>query len=56
MLCQGREGLRFVDRHVGEHLFRDVLANAADDHTRMVFQPQVRGKTDQFLLKFRKPR
>lgn len=33
-----------------------VLANAADDHTKMVFQPQVRGKTDQFLLKFRKPR
>lgn len=32
-----------------------ILANPADDHTKMVFDPAIRGKTDQFLLKFRKP-
>lgn len=34
----------------------DILKNAADDRTAKVFDPTVRGKTDQFLLKFRKPR
>jgi predicted methyltransferase len=33
-----------------------VLANPADDHSKMVFVPAIRGKTDQFLLKFRKPK
>jgi predicted methyltransferase len=33
-----------------------VLANPADDHTKMVFDPSIRGKTDQFLYRFRKPR
>jgi predicted methyltransferase len=33
-----------------------VLANAADDHTKGVFDPALRGKTDQFLLRFRKPK
>lgn len=32
-----------------------VLAHPADDHTKNVFDPAVRFKTDQFLLKFRKP-
>ena len=32
-----------------------AVANPADDHTRMVFDPAIRGKTDQFLLRFRKP-
>ena len=32
-----------------------VLANPADDHSKMVFDPVIRGKTDQFLLRFRKP-
>ena len=32
-----------------------LLANAADDHSKMVFDPAIRGKTDQFLLRFRKP-
>ena len=32
-----------------------ILANPADDHTKMVFDPSIRGKTDQFLLKFKKP-
>ena len=32
-----------------------ILANPADDHTKLVFDPSVRGKTDQFLYKFRKP-
>ena len=34
----------------------DLLANPADDHTKNVFDPAVRGKTDRFLYKFRKPR
>jgi predicted methyltransferase len=34
----------------------DVLANPADDHTKGVFDPALRGKTDQFTLKFRKPK
>jgi len=33
-----------------------VLANPADDHSKMVFNPAIRGKTDQFLLRFKKPR
>ena len=33
----------------------NVLANPADDHTKLVFDPSVRGHTDQFLFRFRKP-
>jgi predicted methyltransferase len=33
-----------------------AFANPADDHSKMVFDPSIRGKTDQFLLKFRKPK
>ncbi len=33
-----------------------VLANPADDHTKTVFDPAIRGHTDQFILKFRKPK
>ena len=33
----------------------DVLANDGDDHTRSVFDPEIRGKTDRFVLRFRKP-
>jgi predicted methyltransferase len=33
----------------------DVLRNAADDHRRAVFDPQVRGRTDQVVLRFRRP-
>jgi predicted methyltransferase len=32
-----------------------ILANPADDHAKTVFDPSIRGKTDQFLLRFRKP-
>lgn len=32
-----------------------VLANPADDHTRAVFDESVRGHTDRFLYRFRKP-
>jgi len=31
-----------------------VLRNAADDHTKSVFDPAIRGDTDQFALKFRR--
>ena len=34
----------------------DSLANAADARTATVFDPSIRGKTDQFILKFRKPK
>lgn len=33
-----------------------VLRNLADPHTAKVQDPSIRGKTDQFVLKFRKPR
>ena len=33
-----------------------VLANPQDDHSAKVFDSGVRGKTDQFMFKFRKPR
>lgn len=33
----------------------DLLANSEDDHTKMVFDPEIRGKTDRFLLKLTKP-
>ena len=34
----------------------NLLRNPADDHSLLVFDPNIRGKTDRFLLKFRKPR
>ncbi|HEX5459530.1 MAG TPA: hypothetical protein VFX20_06115 [Steroidobacteraceae bacterium] len=33
----------------------DVLRNPADDHTKSIFDPAIRGRTDQFVLRFRKP-
>lgn len=33
-----------------------LLADAADTHTDNVFSPAIRGKTDQFVMKFRKPK
>ncbi len=33
----------------------DVLRNAADPHTASVFDPSIRGHTDQFMMRFRKP-
>ena len=41
-------GFRFVAQS-------SVLANPADDHTRKVFDDSIRGHTDQFVFKFRKP-
>ena len=34
----------------------NLLANPADDHTKIVFDPSVRGHTDQFMFRARKPR
>jgi predicted methyltransferase len=31
-----------------------ALAHEADDHTKLVFDPVIRGKTDQFIYRFRK--
>ena len=33
-----------------------LLANPADDHTKLVFDPSIRGHTDQFVFRARKPR
>jgi predicted methyltransferase len=33
-----------------------LLANSSDARTANVFDPSIRGKTDQFILKFRKPK
>ena len=33
----------------------DLLRNPADDHTLLVFDEKIRGKTDRAVLKFRKP-
>ncbi|MDE2451704.1 MAG: class I SAM-dependent methyltransferase [Gammaproteobacteria bacterium] len=33
----------------------DVLSNPQDPHTNKVFDPSIRGHTDQFIYKFRKP-
>lgn len=34
----------------------DVLHHPQDDHTKVVFAPEIRGHTDVFVLKFRKPK
>lgn len=34
----------------------DLLRNSADTHRLRVFDPSIRGRTDQVILKFRKPR
>jgi predicted methyltransferase len=34
----------------------DILANADDPRTAKIFDPAIRGKVDQFILKFRKPK
>lgn len=33
----------------------DFLRNPADDHGKAIFNPEIRGRTDRFVLKFRKP-
>jgi len=33
----------------------NVLRNPNDPHTKVVFDPSIRGRTDQFIYKFRKP-
>jgi len=33
-----------------------ILASPGDPHTLIVFDPAIRGKTDQFIYRFRKPR
>ena len=34
----------------------DILRNPADDHSLLVFDPKIKGKTDRVIFKFRKPR
>ena len=40
-------------KFVGES---NVLRNNDDPHTKLVFDPSIRGHTDQFIYEFRKPR
>lgn len=40
-------------KFVGES---NVLRNPGDPHAKLVFDTSIRGRTDQFILKFRKPR
>jgi len=32
----------------------DILRNPADPHTALVFDPSIRGHTDQFVYRFKK--
>jgi predicted methyltransferase len=34
----------------------DILHNAGDSHALKIFDPDIKGKTDQFVLRFKKPR
>ena len=34
----------------------ELLRNPADNHSLLVFKPEIRGKTDRFVYKFRKPK
>jgi len=34
----------------------NILRNPKDDHSLLVFDPKIRGKTDRFIFKFRKVR
>lgn len=34
----------------------NILRNPKDDHSLLVFDPKIRGKTDRFVYKFRKVR
>ena len=34
----------------------DLLRNPADDHTKLVFDPAIRGRTDRVVYRFRRPR
>lgn len=43
-----RAGFKFVGSS-------EILRNPADDHSLLVFDPKVRGHTDRFVFKFRKP-
>ena len=33
----------------------DLLRNREDDHTKLVFDPSIRGRTDRFVYRFRRP-
>jgi predicted methyltransferase len=44
-----RAGFQFVGSSA-------ILRNPADDHSLLVFDPKIKGHTDRFVFKFRKPR
>ncbi len=51
---QARDALRKAGFTIEEE--SPLLANPADDHTKGVFDPSIRGTTDQFMFRARKPR
>ncbi|MGB8691906.1 MAG: hypothetical protein WCD08_00165 [Steroidobacteraceae bacterium] len=58
--------LHRIDPAVVRHTFEQAgfkleaqdatFANTTDDHSKLVFDPAIRHKTDQFMFRFRKPR
>ncbi len=51
--------MEFAKKDISSHGFTlvgssDALRNPTDDHSIMVFNPEVRGKTDRFILVFAK--
>ncbi|HET9389698.1 MAG TPA: hypothetical protein VFO44_08635 [Steroidobacteraceae bacterium] len=58
--------LHRIDPEVVKHTFEKagfkvdaedgVFKNTGDDHSKLVFDPSIRHKTDQFLIRFRKPK
>ena len=47
---------RFPARRLRLEAESNLLRNPADDHSKSVFDPAIRGKTDRVVYRFRKPR
>jgi predicted methyltransferase len=63
--AQSVQKMHRIDPEAVKHTFEQAgftfdsestaLRNTGDDHTKLVFDPSIRHKTDQFLYRFRKP-
>ena len=50
---------RFAEKFGAEHAYTsydDMLRNPEDDKSKNVFDPSIRGRTDRFVYRFRKPK
>ena len=57
-LADARDRRAFVEVEAAGFVFdgeSTAVANPADDHSLNVFDEAIRGKTDQFVYRFRKP-